>query len=465
MTIYVFTGPTLPPEAARDELSAVYLPPVSQGDVHRVAQRRPDAIGIIDGYFERVPAVWHKEILWAMAQGVHVYGSASMGALRAAELTAFGMVGIGTIYEAFRDGLLEDDDEVAVAHGAAESDYRALSEAMVNIRATLSRAEAEGIIGPASHSTLERAAKSLFYADRIWTSVLRRGHEVGVPESEIAALRAWLPAGRLDQKRADAVAMLRQMREDLAAAPARKRVRYRFEHTIWWDHASRYAGSLLTEPEGDDTVTQDALFDELRFSGDDYSDAHQRTILRRLALREASRLGHVPSPEAMQEITREFRLVRRLITPEELQRWLEENQLTWERFAELMQEEALLQAVRHELQKEVTEHLSDQLQLSGAYRRLLDRALDKQRVLRALGRENPGLDDAGLTEEDLLTWYFARRRGRVPDPGSWVPQRDGFLDEDAFRLAALREFCYIRSKAEAADGDSVAEEQARPRND
>src|SRR5947209_16461006 len=124
MSVYVFTGPTLSAEEARTVLDAVYLPPVSQGDVYRVSFRRPTAIGIIDGYFERIPAVWHKEILWAMSHGIHVFGSASMGALRAAELEAFGMEGVGAIFEAYRDGRLEDDDEVAVVHGPADVGYR-----------------------------------------------------------------------------------------------------------------------------------------------------------------------------------------------------------------------------------------------------------------------------------------------------------------------------------------------------
>ena len=55
MTVFVFTGPTLAADAARLHLEAIYLPPVSQGDVYRVARHRPQAIGIIDGYFERVP--------------------------------------------------------------------------------------------------------------------------------------------------------------------------------------------------------------------------------------------------------------------------------------------------------------------------------------------------------------------------------------------------------------------------
>src|SRR5215470_18896878 len=119
MSVYVFVGPTLPPVEIAAVLDAVCLPPVAQGDVYRLVGARPRAIGIIDGYFDGVPAVWHKEILWALTQGIHVFGSASMGALRAAELHPFGMQGVGSIFEAYRSGELEDDDEVAVLHGPA----------------------------------------------------------------------------------------------------------------------------------------------------------------------------------------------------------------------------------------------------------------------------------------------------------------------------------------------------------
>ena len=114
MTSIVFVGPTLEPEEVAAAGDFTCLPPVSQGDVYRAARSRPRAIGIIDGYFSGAPSVWHKEILWAISEGVPVFGSASMGALRAAELHSYGMRGVGRIFEAFRDGVLEDDDEVAV---------------------------------------------------------------------------------------------------------------------------------------------------------------------------------------------------------------------------------------------------------------------------------------------------------------------------------------------------------------
>ena len=107
MRACVFVGPTLRAEDLAPDGDIVVLPPVAQGDVYRAAQAQPSAIGIVDGYFEGALSVWHKEILWAMVEGIHVFGSASMGALRAAELHPFGMRGIGRIFEAFRDGELE----------------------------------------------------------------------------------------------------------------------------------------------------------------------------------------------------------------------------------------------------------------------------------------------------------------------------------------------------------------------
>ena len=95
VTAYLFVGPTLPQAEIGTLCDFVCLPPAAQGDVLHLAKARPRAIGIIDGYFDGVPAVWHKEILWALTQGIHVFGSASMGALRAAELHRFGMRGVG----------------------------------------------------------------------------------------------------------------------------------------------------------------------------------------------------------------------------------------------------------------------------------------------------------------------------------------------------------------------------------
>ena len=241
MTAIVFTGPTLQPDAAQEILEADYRPPVSEGDVLRAVQDQPRAIGIIDGYFENVPSVWHKEILFAMSKGIWVYGSASMGALRAAELSAFGMIGVGATFEAFREMILEDDDEVAVIHGPLELGYPALSDAMVNIRRTLSDAYGEGVISSEVRGGLESIAKELPYRRRSFQVVLSIAASLDLDPGDLARLKAWLPNGRVDQKREDAIMMLHSMRSRMRGETVAMKPAFHFEHTTLWENASRLA--------------------------------------------------------------------------------------------------------------------------------------------------------------------------------------------------------------------------------
>ena len=284
MRIAVFTGPTLSAEDAAKELDAVYLPPASQGDVYAAARERPWAIGIIDGYFERVPAVWHKEILWAMAQGVHVFGSASMGALRAAELATFGMEGVGRVFDAFRSLELEDDDEVAILHGGADVGYRTGSEAMVNIRATLAAAAHCGTIREETRESLIGIAKQTFYPDRSYPSLLLAARARGLPADELDALAVWLPAGRQDQKRSDAIEMLRVMRARREGEPTRKQVRYAFQHTDAWEQVRRQiVGRRPGAGAHADADRDEAVIDELRLEGSSYLAARDEALLHALA--------------------------------------------------------------------------------------------------------------------------------------------------------------------------------------
>ncbi len=214
-----------------------WRPPVRQGELYRAALDGPAVIGVIDGYFEATPTVWHKEILWAMAQGIHVYGAASIGALRAAELDMFGMKGIGRIYTDFRDGVLEDDDEVSVLHGPEELSYPPLTEAMVNIRATLAAAEREGIISAGLAGELSAIAKSLFYKERSYEAMLQSESAFDLDVGELSRFMDWLPQGRVDQKRLDAAAMFDAILAHLVAAPPPLLVSYELADTAAWKAA------------------------------------------------------------------------------------------------------------------------------------------------------------------------------------------------------------------------------------
>jgi hypothetical protein len=249
MTAVIFVGPSLPPNARLNLGSGIdWRPPVRQGELYRAALGRPAVIGVIDGYFEVTPTVWHKEILWAMTEGIHVFGAASIGALRAAELDVFGMKGIGRIYEDYRDGVLEDDDEVAVLHGPAELGYPPLTEAMVNIRATLAAAISASIVSAALAAELTAIAKSLLYKERTYGAMLDGAAKAGLHASELVWFGEWLPAGRVDQKRLDALATLDAIRSHLAAEVPPLHVSYEFADTAAWHAAARRVREELLYP-------------------------------------------------------------------------------------------------------------------------------------------------------------------------------------------------------------------------
>jgi hypothetical protein len=207
----IYVGPTLPAAEVRDRLpEAEVLPPAAVGDVLRATRRRGIArIAIIDGYFERMAAIWHKEILVALGKGIAVWGAASMGALRAAELAPFGMRGVGVIYRDYARGVLVADDEVAVAHAPAEYGYRATSDALVNIRYGLARAVLERVITRPASGALFELARARFYRDRSWSQLIADGRAAQI--SGLDELAAW---PKPDRKAADARSLLRALRAD-----------------------------------------------------------------------------------------------------------------------------------------------------------------------------------------------------------------------------------------------------------
>lgn len=441
MNIFVFTGPTLRPQAGQKELDAIYLPPVSQGDVYRVAVKRPFAIGIIDGHFDRVPAVWHKEILWAMAQGIHVFGAASMGALRAAELDAFGMKGIGWVYEAFRDGTLQDDDEVAVVHS---DDYMPSSEAMVNIRRTLEKAEHQEVIRSTTRSSLEQIAKQIFYPERTYHAILETARRRRLASKEITKLAQWLPTGRVDQKLDDAIAMLRALHTLAKNGMIPKKVNYVFEHSYAWEQLRYEAGELKIDALSTQAIFTSSTLEELRLEGDSYIKAADECLLR-LLLQE--KLGHCndQSDEAsVLETVIEFREARGLLSSLDILAWLKEHQLTEDEFLQFMHEEARLQKAKTALAEQFERLLPAYLRLTGQYGHLARRAVDKHLILSELGLKNPTAHDVGMDDRSLLEWYFRDRFNNAPSSNLMsYGRRLGFRDEEDFVEAIRREKCYV----------------------
>ncbi|MCC3768800.1 TfuA-like protein [Streptomyces sp. UNOC14_S4] len=211
MSIHVFAGPTLPADAVRAIVpEAVVHPPVAHGDLPRLAAGPGDVVVIIDGYYHQTGAVRHKEILGSLAAGARVVGCSSMGALRAAELHPFGMAGSGVVFAMYRDGVLDADDEVALAHGEAP-EYRPFSEPLVNIRHAVAAAGRAGAIDAGEAAACVDLARALPYQSRSWRAVERCAEgDSRLTAESFRNIRSFLAAHpeHADVKAADAQATL-----------------------------------------------------------------------------------------------------------------------------------------------------------------------------------------------------------------------------------------------------------------
>ncbi|MDA9272245.1 TfuA-like protein [bacterium] len=205
---HVYLGPSLDIKTATSLLpEAHYHPPIQCGDIIRLLRLDPKKIIIIDGLYEVVPAVWHKEILIAMDLGIEVWGAGSMGALRAAELYQYGMKGFGAIFNDFKSGRLNDDDEVAVLHRGKEEEFSAINDAMVNIRATCELAHAQGVLSAEDKNTLVRHCKNQFYPYRSLNNAMKQLDEISSVNKD--TFSAWFSAhGLVDIKKQDAMGVL-----------------------------------------------------------------------------------------------------------------------------------------------------------------------------------------------------------------------------------------------------------------
>ena len=164
----IFVGPSLsgndvPPCVQR-------FGPAQLGSIYLAANSGYQVIGLVDGLFGNVPAVWHKEILYALDRGCAVFGSSSIGALRAAELHSFGMRGMGLCFRLYRAGIITDDDEVAVLHGDETSKYVGFSEPLVNIRLTVRQLRRRLLISAEQEGEVICRFKALHFSVRTATN-------------------------------------------------------------------------------------------------------------------------------------------------------------------------------------------------------------------------------------------------------------------------------------------------------
>lgn len=219
MTIHVFAGPSLSHSPVLELDGVCAHPPIAHGDLYRLRLSGDDTVLVVDGVYQHTAPIRHKEILDLYAAGVPVYGTASLGALRACELHGHGMVGLGTVYGWYQEGRVISDAAVALTHGDADIDYRAFTHALVSVLSVTDRLVAAGRLDAAVAAEVVEVARSVHFSTRTNAALLAAADERGL-DAPVRLVVDELRADRLgDIKRIDAEAAVRALLAGDAPAP------------------------------------------------------------------------------------------------------------------------------------------------------------------------------------------------------------------------------------------------------
>jgi len=209
----IFTGPSLDHDKAREIFDkAMYMPPIKRGDATKAFENGAKIIGIIDGIFFDEVAVSPRELLSLLDKGVMLIGGSSMGALRASELDVYGMIGVGHIYEMYKRGEINSDDEVALIF--APDTLKPLSEPLINIRYNLKALAERNSIDIKAFENLLKIARRLYYPSRTYERIINLAiREKLLTKEEGDRILDSIARSIVDLKKLDAIKVVEKVKE------------------------------------------------------------------------------------------------------------------------------------------------------------------------------------------------------------------------------------------------------------
>ena len=210
----VYLGPTLSREEAIKILDADYRDPAKKGDFLMLSRDSDEKkyVGFVDGVFlhDYPPSpieVYHL----ATRKNIELIGASSLGALRAVELEKFGMKGIGKIFQLYKNGIINADDEVAVTFVRENNILQ--SEAMIDIRFNLFLAYKKGIITNQTKMRFAKIAKNIYFPFRNYEDIIKLTHQQ-FPSiyNELESFRSYILKNRDSLKARDAIKLLKYLK-------------------------------------------------------------------------------------------------------------------------------------------------------------------------------------------------------------------------------------------------------------
>ena len=205
----VFLGPSLKLDKAKKIVNAEFKPPAKKGDFIKLSlTSETRKVVLIDGVFLQDYPPTPIEVFQVISKSnFKVYGSSSIGALRAVELEKFGMKGIGKIFELYKKDIINSDDEIAVTF---DSDYNLLSEAMIDIRYNIFLAWKHQIIDKETKQNMTKLAKRIYFPYRSYDNIIEKSLDLFPSQRKfIFKFKEYLLSNRVSLKELDALTTLK----------------------------------------------------------------------------------------------------------------------------------------------------------------------------------------------------------------------------------------------------------------
>jgi TfuA protein len=210
----VYLGPTLSRAEAIKILDADYRDPAKKGDFLMLSRDSDEKkyVGFVDGVFlhDYPPSpieVYHL----ATRKNIELIGASSLGALRAVELEKFGMKGIGKIFQLYKNGIINADDEVAVTFVRENNILQ--SEAMIDIRFNLFLAYKKGVITNQTKKRFAKIAKNIYFPFRNYADILKlTQQQFPSIHNELESFRSYILKNRDSLKSRDAIKLLKYLK-------------------------------------------------------------------------------------------------------------------------------------------------------------------------------------------------------------------------------------------------------------
>jgi hypothetical protein len=418
MKIIVFCGPTISTEDASAILKADFRPPAGHGDlISCVYADRPDIIVLIDTEFIDSLSVWHNEINDALNRGVTLYGASAMGAVRAAEMQALGMRGIGEVFKLISDGTIEADDEVLCDYTAVDGVYNKKTVSVVNLRYVLSEAENAGVITGNQSAGILTHAKSMFYKNRVPGSMIAACHQLGIlNRNEADSFLEFITLSRSDQQKQDAVECLEAVgalrEEDLDRTGKNYQYDLFFEALYERDRGAR---------NGNGYYPFYRIANDFAMYGPDIEAVNDAALNRKICALVADNFNIEASPEEISDERRLFIKRHRLNGENDFPDWLKYNDLTEQDFDALLEERVKINKLQNWYRTRLgfarnTRYLLEELKLNNRYAEWKQKSMDIHDTLKNNGEDTL----KAFNEYDIgtLATHFLKRNSR---PWSHAP--------------------------------------------